>query len=92
MNIVREPVLIVNLVKAALTLVVAFGLVLTADQQNAVVAFVTSALALVAIIGIGAKVERDHVTPVAAPRLSEDTVVEVTKKTDPTKVIAEKVL
>lgn len=80
MNIIREPVVIVNLVKAILVLAVAFGLVVSADQQNAVINFVTAAIAVAGIFGVGAKIERDNVTPVAAPRLPADTVVEVTNK------------
>ena len=90
MSIIREPVLVINLIKAALALAIAFGIVVTADQTDAIVQFATAALALAAVFGVGAKLERDAVTPVAAPRLPEDTVVQVTSK-ETGQVVAENV-
>lgn len=67
----REPVVYVNLVKAILTLLTAFGVAITNDQTSAILGFVSIAV----IFLIGGKIERDAVTPVAAPVLPATTQV-----------------
>jgi len=56
----REPVLYLALVKAAVVLVVAFGLDLSLEQTAAIVLLIEAVLAFLA---------RSQVTPVEAPRL-----------------------
>lgn len=67
----REPVVYVNLVKAFLTLLTAFGVAITDSQTSAILGFVSIAI----IFLVGAKIERDAVTPTGAPVLSASTNV-----------------
>lgn len=67
----REPVVLVDFVKAIIVLLVAFGVHLNSDQQNAIIGVV----AIVATFGIGAWIQRQLVTPVASPVLSVGTEV-----------------
>lgn len=53
-----EPALIIGAVEAALVLVIAFGVPISADQKLAIVGFVSAAIAL-----IGSVVIRQNVSP-----------------------------
>jgi hypothetical protein len=70
----REPVVWVNLIKAFLTLLIAFGVSLTETQEAAIMGFVGVAVIIIA----GGLVSRSLVTPVSNPRLEEGTEIEVT--------------
>lgn len=67
----REPVLLVNLVKTILVLLIAFGVPLTGDQTAAILGLV----GIIATMGIGAWITRALVTPIAAPVLPTGTPV-----------------
>lgn len=86
-RLTREPVILINIVKAFLVVLVAFGVYVSPDQSNAVVEFL---VALTAIFGVGAAAERQLVTPVAAPQLPKETIVGVTDEAG--KVVQEKEL
>jgi hypothetical protein len=70
MNMKREPVAIVSsviaVIEAAIALLVAFELSLTAEQVGAIMAFVTAVGGLIRIL-----IVRPRVTPVADPRDNE---------------------
>jgi cell division protein FtsW (lipid II flippase) len=74
-RLTREPVIVINIIKAALVLLTVFGIMLQPDQKDAIMQLV---IALIAIFGGGAAVERQMVTPLTHPRLPEDTIVHVT--------------
>lgn len=84
-KIIREPVLAINLVKAVLVLLVAFGVPVTVGQQDAIVNLVVSLLAIGAIFAVGAAAERAVVTPIAAPRVPSGSDVEVYAPGEPDK-------
>jgi hypothetical protein len=67
----REPVVLVDVAKAIITLLIAFGVSLTADQTNAILGVV----AIVATFGIGAWIQRMLVTPIGSPVLPTGTAV-----------------
>lgn len=73
----REPTVLVDAVRAFLVMLSLFGVSLTSDQIDAVVAFVGSLLAAVAFLGVTAWL-RSKVTPVAAPQLPAGTTVTTT--------------
>jgi len=79
----REPTVLVDAVRAFLVMLSLFGVSLTSDQIDAVVAFAGSLLAAVAFLGVTAWL-RSRVTPVAAPRLPEGTSVTLPDGTDAT--------
>lgn len=78
----REPVALVDLVKAILVLVIAFGVHITDSQQSAIIGVV----AIVATFGVGAWIQRTLVTPIAAPVLPVGTKVTTPDNTNATVV------
>jgi len=72
----NDPALIVGLVRAALILAVSFGVYITQDQQDALLAFVGALLAVMSLALTA--VTRAKTTPVANPVLPTGTTVEVT--------------
>lgn len=78
----REPVALVDLVKAILVLAIAFGVHITDGQQQAIIGIV----AIVATFGIGAWIQRQLVTPIASPRLPVGTIVTTPDNTTATVV------
>ncbi len=74
MNPTTEPVrlgaLIIGVIGAALALLVAFGVDLSADQQTAILGFAAAVIAMASAIGVGEWV-RNRVTPVADPKDDE---------------------
>lgn len=74
MNPQTEPVrlgaLIIGVIGAVITLLVAFGIDLSADQQTAILGAAGALIALLSAIGVGEWVRR-RVRPIAAPRDAE---------------------
>lgn len=67
---VRLGALIIGLIGAGVTLLVAFGIDLSADQQTAILAFAGAVIALLTALGVGEWVRR-RVTPLADPKDNE---------------------
>jgi hypothetical protein len=67
----REPVVLVNLVKAVLILLIAFGVHVDDSQQQAIIGLV----GIIATFGIGTWITRQLVTPIGAPVLDTGTAV-----------------
>jgi len=74
-KIKREPVIVIDVIKAILVLLVSFGVSIDPNQQSSVIGFV---IALIAIFGVGAVAQRQLVTPTAAPQVPSGTLVAVT--------------
>jgi hypothetical protein len=73
--LLKDPALLVGLIRTAMILAVSFGIMLTDEQQAAVIGF---AGALMAVLSIAlSAVTRSLTTPVAAPVLPQGTQVEV---------------
>lgn len=73
-DLVREPVQTVGLVRAVLLALVAFGVPVTAGQQDAIVGLVTALLTVIATL-VADQIVRGMVTPVADPVLPVGTEV-----------------
>ncbi len=83
--LLKDPALIVGLVRATLILLVSFGVFITQDQQDALLAFVGAFLAVLSLVLTGVTVSKT--TSKANPSLKEGTVVEViTPEGQPNKV------
>ena len=73
--LLKDPALIVGLVRAILIFAISFGVAITQEQQDATLMLVGSVLAVVSLVLTG--VTMSKTTPVANPTLPEGTVVEV---------------
>ena len=73
--LLKDPALIVGLVRAILIFAVSFGVAITQEQQDATLMLVGSFLAVVSLLLTG--VTLAMTTPVSNPSLPEGTVVEV---------------
>jgi hypothetical protein len=73
--LLADPALVVGLIRAALILLVSFGVYVTQDQQDALLAFVGAFLAVMSLVLTGVTVSRT--TSKANPVLSSGTTVEV---------------
>ncbi|HSW41778.1 MAG TPA: hypothetical protein VLM76_04650 [Patescibacteria group bacterium] len=73
--LLKDPALIVGLVRALLIFAISFGVAITQEQQDATLMLVGSALAVVSLVLTG--VTMSKTTPIANPTLPEGTVVEV---------------
>lgn len=73
--LLKDPALIVGLVRAALILLVSFGVYVSQDQQDALLAFVGAFLAILSLVLTGVTVSKT--TSSASPTLKQGTSVEV---------------
>jgi len=74
-ELLKDPALIVGLIRAALILAVSFGVAITQQQQDAVLMFVGAFLAVLSLALTAVTVSRT--TSSSAPTLDEGTVVTV---------------
>jgi len=74
-ELLRDPALIVGLVRAALILAISFGVAVTQDQVDSILLFVGALLAVISIVLT--QVTRLNTTPSAGPSLKQGTSVEV---------------
>jgi uncharacterized membrane protein len=83
--LLKDPALIVGLIRAALILLVSFGVYVSQDQQDALLAFVGAFLAILSLVLTGVTVSKT--TSNTSPTLKQGTVVEVvTPEGQPNKV------
>jgi hypothetical protein len=83
--LLKDPALIVGLIRAALILLVSFGVYVTQDQQDAILMFTAALLTVISLVLTGVTVSKT--TSSSAPSLKEGTVVEVvTPEGQPNKV------
>jgi len=75
-ELLRDPALIVGLVRAGLILAVSFGVAITQAQQDSLLMFTGALLAVMSIVLTGVTVAKT--TPKANPVLPEGTTVTVT--------------
>jgi uncharacterized membrane protein len=73
--LLKDPALIVGLVRATLILVVSFGVYVTQDQQDALLAFVGAFLAVLSLVLTGVTVSKT--TSNTSPVLKAGTSIEV---------------
>lgn len=73
--LLKDPALLVGLVRAILIFAISFGVAITQAQQDATLMLVGSVLAVVSLLLTG--VTMSKTTPVSNPSLPEGTVVEV---------------
>lgn len=71
----KDPALIIGLIRAALILLVSFGVYVSQDQQDAILMFTAALLAVMSLVLTSFTVSRT--TSSTAPKLEEGTVVEV---------------
>jgi hypothetical protein len=74
-DLLKDPALIVGLVRAALILAVSFGVAITQQQQDAVLIFVGAFLAVLSLVLTAVTVSKT--TSVTNPTLKQGTTVEV---------------
>jgi phage tail sheath gpL-like len=67
----REPTLWLNVIKATLTLLIVYGVNVNQSQQDAILGIAS----IVIVFIVGSVVQRQLVTPTAAPRLPDGTSV-----------------
>lgn len=73
--LLKDPALIVGLIRAALILLVSFGVYVTQEQQDAILMFTGALLAVLSLVLTGVTVSKT--TSVTKPTLKEGTAVEV---------------
>ena len=73
--LLANPALVVGLVRAALILLVTFGVAVTGAQQDSILELVGAVLAVMSLLLTGVTLAKT--TPVSNPTLPEGTVVEV---------------
>jgi hypothetical protein len=74
-DIIKDPALIVGLIRAGLILLVSFGVYVTQEQQDAILMFTAALLAVLSLILTAVTVSKT--TSKANPVLSSGTTVEV---------------
>ena len=74
-DIIKDPALIVGLIRAALILLVSFGVYVTQEQQDAILMFTGAVLAVLSLVLTAVTVSRT--TSKANPVLTAGTTVEV---------------
>ena len=74
-DILKDPALIVGLVRAALILLVSFGVFITQEQQDAILMFTAALLAVLSLVLTAVTVSKT--TSKANPVLPSGTTVEV---------------
>jgi hypothetical protein len=74
-ELLKNPALVVGLVRAGLILAVSFGVSLTQSQQSSVLVFTGALLAVMSVVLTGVTLKKT--TPVANPSVPEGTVVTV---------------
>jgi len=83
--LLKDPALIVGLIRAALILLVSFGVYVTQDQQDAILLFTAALLTVISLVLTGVTVGKT--TSNTSPTLKQGTVVEViTPEGQPNKV------
>ena len=83
--LLKDPALIVGLVRAVLILLVSFGVYVSQDQQDAILMFTGAALAILSLVLTAVTVSKT--TSSASPVLKQGTIVEVvTPEGQPNKV------
>jgi hypothetical protein len=83
--LLKDPALVIGLIRAALILAVSFGVYVTQDQQDAILMFTAALLAVMSLVLTGVTVSKT--TSSSAPVLDEGTVVTiVTPEGQPNKV------
>jgi hypothetical protein len=75
MSIIREPILIANLLKALFLALGAFGIVVSGEQQDAILGLIAAGIAVAVIMIPALTAERNAVTPVGDARLPVGTEV-----------------
>lgn len=73
--LLKDPALVIGLIRAALILLVSFGVYVTQEQQDAILMFTAALLAVMSLVLTAVTVSRT--TSSTAPKLDEGTVVEV---------------
>jgi len=83
--LLKDPALIVGLIRAAMILLVSFGVYVSQDQQDAILMFTSALLAILSLVLTAVTVSKT--TSSTAPTLKEGTIVEVvTPEGQPNKV------
>jgi len=83
--LLKDPALIVGLIRAAMILLVSFGIFVSQDQQDAILMFTSALLAILSLVLTAVTVSKT--TSSAAPVLKQGTIVEVvTPEGQPNKV------
>jgi len=83
--LLKDPALIVGLIRAAMILLVSFGVYVSQDQQDAILMFTSALLAILSLVLTAVTVSKT--TSSAAPVLKQGTIVEVvTPEGQPNKV------
>lgn len=73
--LLKDPALVVGLIRAALILAVSFGIYVTQEQQDAILMFTAALLTVVSLVLTGVTVSKT--TSNTSPSLKQGTTVEV---------------
>jgi hypothetical protein len=73
--LLKDPALVVGLIRAALILLVSFGVYITQDQQDALLMFTAALLTVISLVLTGVTVSKT--TSNSSPVLKQGTSVEV---------------
>lgn len=79
-NLLKDPALVVGLVRAVLIVATSFGVQITTDQQSSLLTLTGLALAIISLVLTG--VTSSLTTSVASPSLPEGTTVDVITPVD----------